>query len=91
MKSSIVEVELFRHILSSIAEEMGIVLRKTAYSANIKERRDFSCAVYDAQGDTVAMGDRAFLLHYRTDGAGQLLVGLGVARMPLCRRVPGED
>ena len=41
--------------------------------------------------DTVAMGDRAFLLHYRSDGAGQLLVALGVASTPLCRRVPGED
>ena len=42
MKSSAVELELFRHILTSIAEEMGIVLRRTAYSANIKERRDYS-------------------------------------------------
>src|SRR5688572_3764350 len=57
MKSGIVELELFRQILISIAEEMGIVLRKTAYSANIKERRDYSCAVYDERGDTVAMGD----------------------------------
>jgi N-methylhydantoinase B/oxoprolinase/acetone carboxylase alpha subunit len=52
-----IELELFRHLLTSIAEEMGIVLRKTSYSANIKERRDYSCAVYDARGDTVAMGD----------------------------------
>jgi N-methylhydantoinase B/oxoprolinase/acetone carboxylase alpha subunit len=52
-----IELELFRHLLGSIAEEMGIVLRKTSYSANIKERRDYSCAVYDARGETVAMGD----------------------------------
>jgi N-methylhydantoinase B/oxoprolinase/acetone carboxylase alpha subunit len=52
-----VELELFRHILVSIAEEMGVVLRKTSFSANIKERRDYSCAVYDDRGDTVAMGD----------------------------------
>jgi N-methylhydantoinase B/oxoprolinase/acetone carboxylase alpha subunit len=52
-----IELELFRHLLVSIAEEMGVVLRKTSYSANIKERRDYSCAVYDAQGETVAMGD----------------------------------
>src|SRR5712664_3330102 len=52
-----IELELFRHLLVSIAEEMGVVLRKTAYSANIKERRDYSCAVYDAGGETVAMGD----------------------------------
>jgi N-methylhydantoinase B/oxoprolinase/acetone carboxylase alpha subunit len=52
-----IELELFRHLLVSIAEEMGAVLRKTSFSANIKERRDYSCAVYDAGGETVAMGD----------------------------------
>jgi N-methylhydantoinase B/oxoprolinase/acetone carboxylase alpha subunit len=52
-----IELELFRHMLVSIAEEMGVVLRRTSYSANIKERRDYSCAVYDAHGETVAMGD----------------------------------
>src|SRR5437762_767156 len=53
----IIELELFRSLFVSIAEEMGAVLRKTSYSANIKERRDYSCAIYDAAGDTVAMGD----------------------------------
>ncbi|MEO7143835.1 MAG: hydantoinase B/oxoprolinase family protein [Bryobacteraceae bacterium] len=57
MKADPIELELFRHLLVSIAEEMGAVLRKTSYSANIKERRDYSCAVYDAAGETVAMGD----------------------------------
>jgi N-methylhydantoinase B/oxoprolinase/acetone carboxylase alpha subunit len=57
MKPDAVELELFRHLLVSIAEEMGVVLRKTSYSANIKERRDYSCAVYDERGETVAMGD----------------------------------
>jgi N-methylhydantoinase B/oxoprolinase/acetone carboxylase alpha subunit len=52
-----IELELFRHQLVSIAEEMGTVLRKTSYSANIKERRDYSCAVYTGAGETVAMGD----------------------------------
>ena len=41
--------------------------------------------------DVVAMGDRAFLLHYRSDGAGQLLVAVGVAPAPLCRRPSGEE
>ena len=49
MKPDPIELELFRHLLVSIAEEMGAVLRKTSYSANIKERRDYSCAVYDAE------------------------------------------
>src|SRR5215468_9151555 len=54
---SAIELELFRHLLVSIAEEMGTVLRKTSYSANIKERRDYSCAVYTGACETVAMGD----------------------------------
>lgn len=52
-----IELELFRHLLVSVPEEMGVVLRKTSYSANIKERRDYSCAVYDGEGRAVAMGD----------------------------------
>jgi N-methylhydantoinase B len=57
MKRNPIELELFRSLFVSIAEEMGAVLRKTSYSANIKERRDYSCAIYDAGGRTVAMGD----------------------------------
>src|SRR3984957_10634790 len=52
-----IELELFRHFLVSIAEEMGVVLRRSSYSVNIKERRDYSCAIYDRHGETVAMGD----------------------------------
>ncbi|MCL6546213.1 MAG: hydantoinase B/oxoprolinase family protein, partial [Bryobacteraceae bacterium] len=56
-KSDAVELEFFRQLLVSIPEEMGAVLRRTAFSANIKERRDYSCAIYDAGGETIAMGD----------------------------------
>lgn len=52
-----VDLEFFRQLLVSIPEEMGAVLRRTAFSANIKERRDYSCALYDARGETIAMGD----------------------------------
>ena len=52
-----IELELFRHLFTSIADEMGIVLRKTSFSANIKERRDYSCALYNRSGETIAMGD----------------------------------
>lgn len=52
-----IELELFRQMFQSIPEEMGAVLRKTAFSVNIKERRDYSCAIYDARGRTIAMGD----------------------------------
>src|SRR5947208_2736531 len=57
MVSRTADLEVFRNLFVSIAEEMGTVLRKTAFSANIKERRDYSCAVYDADGETLAMGD----------------------------------
>ncbi len=50
-------MDIFRNLFVSIAEEMGIVLRRTSFSPNIKERRDYSCAVYDARGRTIAMGD----------------------------------
>src|SRR3954466_3740623 len=52
-----VELEVFKNIFHSIAEEMGAALRRTAFSPNIKERRDYSCAVFDAAGEVLAMGD----------------------------------
>src|SRR5205085_3204464 len=52
-----VELEIFKNIFHSIAEEMGAALRRTAFSPNIKERRDYSCAVFDAAGEVIAMGD----------------------------------
>ena len=52
-----VDLEIFRNLFVSIADEMGAVLRKTAFSANIKERRDYSCALYGQAGETIAMGD----------------------------------
>jgi N-methylhydantoinase B len=50
----IIEVEVFNKLFNSIAEEMGIILARSSFSANIKERRDFSCAIFDAKGDLVA-------------------------------------
>jgi N-methylhydantoinase B len=44
--SAATELSIFRHLLSSVAEEMGVTLERTAYSPNIKERLDFSCAVF---------------------------------------------
>jgi N-methylhydantoinase B len=52
-----VELEIFKNLYHSIAEEMGAALRRTAFSPNIKERRDYSCAVFDSAGDVIAMGD----------------------------------
>ena len=51
------QLEIFKNIFHSVAEEMGAVLRRSAFSPNIKERRDYSCAVYDADGEVLAMGD----------------------------------
>lgn len=45
-------LEVFKNRFSSIAEEMGMALMRTAYSPNIKERRDFSCALFDAEGES---------------------------------------
>ncbi len=52
-----VELEIFKNLYHSIAEEMGAALRRTAFSPNIKERRDYSCAVFDGDGEVIAMGD----------------------------------
>jgi N-methylhydantoinase B len=52
-----IELAIFKSSFHSIAEEMGAVLRRTAFSPNIKERRDYSSALFDAQGDVIAMGD----------------------------------
>src|SRR5271154_6005916 len=52
-----IEFEIFKNIFVSIAEEMGITLRRTGFSPNIKERLDYSCAIYDANGHTIAQGD----------------------------------
>lgn len=49
-----ITLEVFNHALSAIAEEMGVALCRSAFSSNIKERRDFSCAVFDAGGEMVA-------------------------------------
>jgi N-methylhydantoinase B len=52
-----IELAVFQSAVHSIAEEMGAALRRTALSPNIKERRDYSCAIFDGQGRVIAMGD----------------------------------
>jgi 5-oxoprolinase (ATP-hydrolysing) len=53
-KADPVMLEVFNNLFMSIAEQMGVTLQNTAYSVNIKERLDFSCAVFDADGNLVA-------------------------------------
>jgi len=54
MKVHPVDFEVFKNLFLSIAEEMGVTLCRTGFSPNIKERLDYSCAVYDADGETIA-------------------------------------
>ncbi|TIW86120.1 MAG: hydantoinase B/oxoprolinase family protein, partial [Mesorhizobium sp.] len=49
-----VMLEVFNNLFMSIAEQMGVTLQNTAYSVNIKERLDFSCAIFDPEGNLVA-------------------------------------
>src|SRR5262244_3169206 len=50
-------LEIYRALYTSVAEEMGVTLRRTSFSPNIKERRDYSCAVFDENGRVIAQGD----------------------------------
>ena len=50
-------LEVFKNLFYSIADEMGVTLRRTSFSPNIKERLDYSCAVFDARGRTIAQGE----------------------------------
>lgn len=54
MRLDTFEIEIFRNILSSIAEEMGMILVRAAFSPNIKERRDLSCAIFESNGEMIA-------------------------------------
>lgn len=83
-----IQIEIFNSLFMSIAEQMGAVLQNTAHSVNIKERLDFSCAVFDLNGDLVAnaphmpvhlgsMGEsvRAVIYaHDETMGAGDMFI-----------------
>jgi N-methylhydantoinase B/oxoprolinase/acetone carboxylase alpha subunit len=51
-----IELELFKNLFVSISEEMGAVLERTSLSPNIKERKDFSCALFTKKGETFAQG-----------------------------------
>ncbi len=74
-----VELEIFKNIFHSIAEEMGAALRRTAFSPNIKERRDYSCAVFDGDGSVIAMGDH-MPVHL---GSMPMSVRAAIGRLPL--------
>jgi N-methylhydantoinase B len=83
MRPDPIELEVFKHLFHSIAEEMGAALRRTAFSPNIKERRDYSCALFDAAGNALAMGDH-MPVHL---GSMPLSVRAAIAELPLA---PGD-
>jgi N-methylhydantoinase B len=78
-----VELEIFKNLFHSIAEEMGAALRRTAFSPNIKERRDYSCAVFDSAGEVIAMGDH-MPVHL---GSMPMSVRAAIAA---CKMAPGD-
>jgi N-methylhydantoinase B/oxoprolinase/acetone carboxylase alpha subunit len=83
MRIDPVEFEIFKNVFVSIAEEMGVTLCRTAFSPNIKERLDYSCAIYDASGDTIAQGDH-MPVHL---GAMPLSVRAAIDQVPMA---PGD-
>jgi N-methylhydantoinase B len=54
MNISPLELEVYKNLLSEVAEETGSTLSRTAFSPNIKERRDYSCAIFDGNGELTA-------------------------------------
>jgi N-methylhydantoinase B len=74
-----ITLEVFNHRLSAIAEEMGVTLCRSAFSPNIKERRDFSCALFDAGGALVAQAAH-IPVHL---GSTQLSVQAAIAALPM--------
>ena len=75
-----VQLEIFNNLFMSIAEQMGVALQSTAYSVNIKERLDFSCALFDTQGALIANAPH-MPVHLGLDGRER----------PLDHRARGEE
>src|ERR1700694_6066468 len=78
-----ITLEICRALYTSVAEEMGIALRRTAFSPNIKERRDYSCAVFDTAGEVIAIGD------HMPAHLGSISISLGAA-IAACPMGPGD-
>ena len=52
-----IELNLFSSRVSAICDEMGLVLKRAAFSPNIKDRLDYSCAIFDIKGEMLAQAD----------------------------------
>ena len=81
-----VELEVFRQLLAAVAEEMGVRLMRSAFSPNIKERRDYSCAVFDSRGDMIAQAAH-IPVHL---GSAPASVKAVLEAFPAARMRPGE-
>jgi len=74
-----IRLEVYKNLFASISEEMGVTLCRTAYSPNIKERRDFSCAIFDGKGEMVAQAAH-IAVHL---GSMPLSVQTAIERIPM--------
>ncbi|MFQ5667957.1 MAG: hydantoinase B/oxoprolinase family protein, partial [Candidatus Binatia bacterium] len=83
MSVDAITLEVFNHRLAAIADEMGLTLCRSAFSPNIKERRDFSCALFDARGAMVAQAAH-IPVHL---GSTPLSVRAAIERVPMA---PGD-
>jgi N-methylhydantoinase B len=86
MSADPIRLEVFKHLFAAVAEEMGVVLRKSSYSPNIKERRDFSCALFNAQGSMIAQAAH-IPVHL---GAMPLSVEAAIHRFGIGNLQPGD-
>src|SRR5881398_1485720 len=79
-----IELEILRNLFEAAAEEMGITLARVAFSANIKERRDFSCALFDPSGELLAQAAH-IPVHL-----GSMPASVAAVRQRLGQLQPGE-
>lgn len=82
-----ISLEVMRNMLMSICDEMSAALVRTAYSTNIKDRRDASCAIYMASGDVVAQSEIGTPLHL---GVMPAVVRTVLRRFPVSSLKPGD-
>src|SRR6476661_8822926 len=77
---------------SSLEEAGGILLERLASARGVLDAPRLRWRAAEARPEeVVAMGNRAFLMHYRSDAVGQLVLALGVTREPICRVENGSD
>ena len=77
-----VTLEIFNNLFMSIAEQMGIVLRNTSQSVNVKERLDFSCAIFDPEGALVANAPHVPVHLGSMDASVRVIIDSGVSMQP---------